>query len=222
MNEPPEPPLAERLPSGRHGLDRAQVIANQRRRLLVATAQAVIEVGYGEIVVGDIAKRAGVSRVTLYQLFAGKTAILLAAFEDAFAALRAAIAAACATRPGWPQNLIAALEGTLAFAQSSPAQAGLLTVDALGIEPQLSSRARAANQELAELLRGARSRGRGAERGQQLPALTEEALIGAAAAVIGSRLAEGGAEALAGTAPQLAQLILTPYLGAEAAAALFT
>jgi AcrR family transcriptional regulator len=213
-------PLPARLPAGRHGLPREAVREHQRQRLLTATALAVREGGCASLTIGDITKRAGVSRVTFYQLFEGKSEALLAAFEQSFAALRARIAAACPGPSRWPQNVIAALGTALEFAASSPAQAALLGLAAAGVEPALAERARAANRELAEMLRSARPESAAGAGRVPLPALAEEALIGGLATVIGSRLAAGQEEELAALAPHLSELILASYLGAAPAASL--
>jgi AcrR family transcriptional regulator len=213
--EPPEQMLASRLPSGRHGLPRETVLANQRRRLLAATALAVVEVGYGDLTVQDITSRAQVSRVTFYQLFARKADCLLAAFDQALEDLLVALAGACSAEPQWPQSVVAAVGAAVAFASASPAEASLLTAGAL--EPELAARARGASQKLAKMLGGARpaSDGEG-----PLPPITEELLIGGAGSVIAAHLAAEDRAPLADLATQMAQLILTPYLGAAEAAQL--
>lgn len=207
----------QRLPPGRHGLGREEVIANQRARLLAATAQAVTEVGYSSLTVGEITKRAAVSRVTFYEIFAGKNELLAAAFAEALGSLRAAIATSCATR-AWPENVIAGVRAAVEFAAASPAEAALLTVDGLAVEPELGPSLHAANDQLAAMLRGARD----AASAEELPALTEQALIGGASAVIGAHLAGELGGSTAGLSAQLAQLILSPYLGASRAADLVT
>lgn len=215
--EPPEEILASRLPAGRHGLPREAVLANQRRRLLAAAATAAVEVGYGRLTVEEITSRAAISRVTFYQLFERKTDCLVAALEQALEALLAAVTRACSAEPQWPQNVVAAVGAAVAFAVASPAEAGLLTVDPVGVEPELAARARGASRTLAEMLGSARSSSEG---NRPLPEMTEELLIGGAGSVIAAHLAEEELARLAGLAPQLAQLILTPYLGADEAAQL--
>jgi AcrR family transcriptional regulator len=213
--------LSAKLPAGRHGLDREAVAAHQRRRLLAATALSVAESGYGELTVGEITRRASISRVTFYQLFEGKTEILVAAYEEAFAALRGSVAAPCGAHEDWPQRVIAGVGGAIAFAVASPARASLLCAEPVGLQPELAVRIRAARTELAAMLRRARElAASGPEPYAGLPPIAEEALIGGACTIVAAHLAEGRSAELAGLAPELAQVILTPYLGAEAAAAL--
>src|SRR5271165_5461613 len=69
------------LPSGRHGLLRSFVAANQRERIMAAVGQAAAEVGYAEMSVEAIVARAGVSRRTFYEHFKNKEDAFLAAYD---------------------------------------------------------------------------------------------------------------------------------------------
>lgn len=79
--------MAERsstaLPRGRHNLSREEVAEVQRDRMLEGVAHAMAEKGYVGTSVGDIIKRAGVSRETFYQQFASKQECFIAAFDVA-------------------------------------------------------------------------------------------------------------------------------------------
>ncbi len=66
------------LPRHRHGLNREQVETTQRARIILATAEVVVEHTYAKATVGEIIRAAGVSSKTFYAHFAGK--------EDAFLA----------------------------------------------------------------------------------------------------------------------------------------
>jgi AcrR family transcriptional regulator len=89
---------AERLPRGRHGLSRDEVLASQLGRMLDALCQAVAEQSYAETSVADVIERAGVSRETFYEHFAGKEDCFLSAYE--LASLRLQEAVADAVSPG--------------------------------------------------------------------------------------------------------------------------
>ena len=62
----------DRLPRGRHGIPHELIAANQRERLLSATASVIAERGYASLAVSDLTERAGVSRATFYKLFDDK------------------------------------------------------------------------------------------------------------------------------------------------------
>jgi AcrR family transcriptional regulator len=69
------------LPRHRHDLSREQVRASQRGRIVLATADVSASEDYADATVLAIAKRAGVSRKTFYELFADKEDALLAAYD---------------------------------------------------------------------------------------------------------------------------------------------
>lgn len=76
------PPAAStRLPRGRHGLTRDEVVADQRLRLVIGMAEAVGEHGYVATSVADVLKRAGVSRETFYEQYGSKHDCFIAALD---------------------------------------------------------------------------------------------------------------------------------------------
>jgi AcrR family transcriptional regulator len=79
-------PRRHRLPRGASSLPREVVDAEQRKRLVIATAQVVAKKGYANATVADIIVAAGVSRATFYQLFADKEACFLFGFRKLAAA----------------------------------------------------------------------------------------------------------------------------------------
>jgi AcrR family transcriptional regulator len=217
-----DPPLtqsdndkATKLPRGPHALPQDVVIAHQRERLLDAAATAVAEEGYAELTVRDLIVRAGVSRRTFYQLFDDKIDCVFAAHERAFERLGRVLVDACRTELVWPDRVAAAIAAALAFAVESPSEAQLIVVAChTASEPKLASRGHAAHEMLADLLRAGRQQ---AEVAHVPPELTEQAVVGAAMAVVGSRLLAGEVDGLPLLAPELTQVILTPYLGDEEA-----
>jgi AcrR family transcriptional regulator len=90
-------PAAGRLPRGRHGLTREQVVNSQRHRMLDAMAHAVAEKGYVRTTVSDVIRRAGVSRETFYEQFSDKESCFLAAYDAAVGLVISAMNSALAT-----------------------------------------------------------------------------------------------------------------------------
>ncbi|MBD0322124.1 MAG: helix-turn-helix transcriptional regulator, partial [Aldersonia sp.] len=74
---------AIKLPRGRHGLSRDEVVRSQRDRILLAMAEAMAEKGYVATSVADVLRRAGVSRETFYQQFSSKEDCFRAAYGRA-------------------------------------------------------------------------------------------------------------------------------------------
>jgi AcrR family transcriptional regulator len=217
-----DPPLtqsdtdkATKLPRGPHALPQDVVIAHQRERLLDAAAAAMSEQGYAELTVRDLIDRAGVSRRTFYQLFDDRIDCIFAAHERAFERLSKVLVDACRAEIAWPDRVASAIMGALEFAVESPGEAQLIVVTChTASEPKLASRGNAAHEKLADLLRAGR---RQAEVAHTPPELTEQAVVGAAMAVVGARLLGGDVATLPSLAPELTQIVLTPYLGDEEA-----
>lgn len=86
------------LPRGPHRFTREQVEASQRERILVAMAQAVGEKGFANTSVAEVVSRAGVSRATFYDLFAGKDDCFAAAYDWAAQAIASVLAATARAR----------------------------------------------------------------------------------------------------------------------------
>jgi AcrR family transcriptional regulator len=204
---------ATKLPRGPHALPQDVVVAHQRERLLDAAAQAVAEEGYAELTVRDLIDRAGVSRRTFYQLFGDKIDCVFAAHERAFERLSEVIVAACRAERAWPDRVAGAIIASLAFAVESPSEAQLIVVAChTASEPKLASLGHAAHEQLAELLRTGRKQ---EEVAHAPPELTEQAVVGAAMAIVGARLLASEVATLPQLAPELTQIVLTPYLGDE-------
>lgn len=68
------------LPRHRHGLSREQVETNQKARIILATAEVVVERTYAKASTTEIIERAGVSSKTFYAHFAGKEEAFLAGY----------------------------------------------------------------------------------------------------------------------------------------------
>lgn len=77
----------EILPRGRHKLSREEVEADQRKRILLGTTEAVGENGYAALTVTEITKRARVSRGVFYREFENREDAFLAACETASEAM---------------------------------------------------------------------------------------------------------------------------------------
>ena len=72
-----------KLPHGRHGLRRSEVVENQRWRLIGAASEVLAERRVTGITSRLVAHRAGVSSETFYEHFEGVDDVLIAAFANA-------------------------------------------------------------------------------------------------------------------------------------------
>lgn len=166
---------ARRLPAGPHGIPPELVARNQRERLVAAIAEACAERGYADTSVTDVAKRAGVSTVTFYRLFADKRDCVLAAHRALLGRLLEEVDGVCeeakvgegAVRKGGPRvgedgdrgrevKLRAAVHTVLSLLAADPPSARLLTVEILAAGPEGVKRHDAAVEALASRLRTGR------------------------------------------------------------------
>jgi AcrR family transcriptional regulator len=83
-----------RLPRGRHGLPREQVVRSQRDRMLRALARTMADKGYVATTVADVLRAAGVSRETFYEQFKSKEDCFAHAYEAAGGILLSGLAEA--------------------------------------------------------------------------------------------------------------------------------
>ncbi len=92
-----------------------QIDETSRRKLLIEAAEKVfVEMGYGTASVDDIAKRAGMSKKTLYQLFDTKESLFAAVIAERRAALKAIIEAECCGGAQTPQDVLRKFLGQVA------------------------------------------------------------------------------------------------------------
>ena len=202
------------LPQGRHRLPREVVERHQRDRLILGVAKAMAEHGYGDLSVAQVILAAGVSRTTFYNHFANKQEAVLAAHDLIFERFIGLIVRACNSEYKWPAKVKAAIGAALEFAAAEPEQAQMLTLDALAANVEVARRVLDSSDHLTALLSAGR---RESAQADALPRLMEKALIGAISATIAGRLMNGEAQRLPELEPQLVELTLTPYIGAEAA-----
>src|SRR3954469_16597680 len=91
-------------------LPREFVAVHKRRRIMNAIAELTAEQGYDSTKIGDIVRRAGVARKTLYDNFEGKEEVFLAAFDSAVDEVLRRVEEGCAeAEGGWEEQVQAGL-----------------------------------------------------------------------------------------------------------------
>jgi AcrR family transcriptional regulator len=214
------------LRGGPHPLPREQVASIQRARILGAMVEVAAEHGFLGATVGRVVKRAGVSRRTFYDLFDGREDCFLAAFEWGVEQGSAQVGEAYARASScWRDGVRAALAALLVLLDAEPQLARICVVEALGAGPRVLKRRAQVLQELADVLDAGAAKAAGGASAASRP-LSAEAIVGAAFAVIHTRMSLGGEPGprsmAAAAAPltdlrgQLMALIVLPYLGARA------
>lgn len=133
-------------------------------------------------------------------------------YQAAFGGLQVQVETACADAGSeWPAQLAAGVRAALDFALADPDAARVLAIESMTVAGPGRNRYVRLIEHFAALLRVTAP----AERRQ--PVSTEQGLIAGMAATVAEQLRAGGPEALRDLAPELVELVLTPYLGGEEA-----
>jgi AcrR family transcriptional regulator len=207
---------AHQLPSGRHGLPPAFVVANQRDRILDAVMIVVSERGYAAMRIEDVILVAGVSRRTFYDHFANKEEAFLAAYDLVVRQLTAAVGSAFAGGGAWSSQVSRGLAVFLQLLASEPALARVCIVEVLAAGPNALARRAASLQRFRVFIAPDDEERTGS--GQVTP-LTAETVIGGVYEVIYSRVVERRTHELPSLMPELLHAVLLPFVGPEVAAA---
>ncbi|HST55413.1 MAG TPA: TetR/AcrR family transcriptional regulator [Solirubrobacteraceae bacterium] len=202
---------------GRKPVSRDVVEAIQRGRLMDAMVQVVAEHGYAAATVPRVTGRAGMSRLTFYQLFENRADCFLAAFDHALERMRASMVEACVGQRSWLAMVRAGLLAVLELLESEPQLARFCVVAALGVDERVLERRAEALSELAAVLHAGVGHGRGQAGAGRSPLLSE-GLVGATFSLVHARLlASPGKPDLVELHGELMSLLVLPYLGSAAA-----
>ena len=188
----PTSPHARQLPSGRHGLPRDVVVAHQRERIVGALAQSVTTFGYAASSVERVASRAGVSRRTFYEQFAGKEDAYLQTFDGAAGRLLANVTADAGDGDAVEDRLRRCLCSFLTGLASEPVLAHMCVVDVLTAGPAAVALRDRYQRAFADLLEETA----GDPDGRPLPPLAAEGLVGAIYDLVYKRIAQDHADEL--------------------------
>jgi AcrR family transcriptional regulator len=191
-----------------------RLVEMQRSRLIAAAVSAIEELGYAGATVGQTTRRAGVSRRTFYDLFADREECLTAVIDDVVDTIATELAAQELDARPWRERIRAGLAAILAFLDREPVRARVCVVHA----PQAGPRVLARREEILARLATAVDAGRSERaRGEACTPLTAEGVVGAAFAIVQTRLARGERQPLTGLLNELMGMIVLPYLGPAAA-----
>lgn len=124
-------PSLDRLPSGRHPLDRTAVDDSQRERMLVAMLNCIHARGYATTTVADVVAAASVSRTTFYRHFPDKEACFVAAYDYALHLVERSSQPAVALGQDWRARVRSELTGYLGTLATEPVLATTLHLEAL-------------------------------------------------------------------------------------------
>jgi AcrR family transcriptional regulator len=182
----------------------------QRSRLLAGAVAAIDELGYPRATVGRITARARLSRRTFYQTFANCGECFAAVLDELAATVAGELAAADLEGLAWRERVRMGVWTILSFFDREPVLARVCVVQALRAGPLVLERREAVLARLVAVVDEGREDG---ARGEGLTPLTAEGLVGAAFAIVYSRLSRGDGEPLTGLLGELMAMIVLPYLG---------
>src|SRR3954454_15724183 len=206
----------DRLPRGRHGLSPEFVARSQRQRLIAGLTQTLYEVGYQKTTVSLIGQRASVSKSDFYKHFESKDDCFIAAYDAAVGRIREHVLAPCETAEGkaWALRVSEAIEALLKLFATEPALASIVLVEGLRAGRGVYDRYQGAIESFVTYLRDGAPAG---PAGTEVPAATDEAVVGGVAWMLGRRVLAGEAEQLGQLFPEIREFVRAAYLGVEEA-----
>jgi AcrR family transcriptional regulator len=151
---------SERLPRGPHRLSRKEVENHQRKRILAAMIATAGTKGYGSTTVGDITRRARVSRDTFYEQFANKEACFLAAYDETTRELVEQMVTAGTSQPGYVEGIRDGVRAYLKFWSERPDAARACTLEVMAAGPEALAHRERTLQGFARLYRMVAERAR--------------------------------------------------------------
>jgi AcrR family transcriptional regulator len=197
----------------RPALSREFVAVHKRRRIMDAIAELTAEQGYDATKIGDIVRRAGVARKTLYDNFEGKEEVFLSAFDAAVDEALSRIEADCAeVEGGWEERVQTGLATFLRYVAENPALARMCMIEALSATQAATERYEAAMQRFVDLTKQT------VPQDDQLPETIEETLVGGVAWIVYQQIRREEAEQAEDLLPELSEFMLAPFQGVAKAA----
>ncbi len=197
-----------RTPGARGRPSREQVAEVQRARIMRAVAQVVAEHGFGGASIAKVAKAAGVSRTTFYNLFENFEQCFLAVLDAGMRGTSAQIAQAFAQNTTWQEQAVAGLAALLSALDADPCLARVCLVEVLAASPAaLEYHAR----EIEVLKHMVDSAAGPARTDRHSSALSAEATVVAVAGILHRRLITGEAPPFIDLLAPLTSLALEPY-----------
>jgi len=179
-----------------------------------AIAELTAESGYDATKIGDIVRRAGVARKTLYDNFEGKEEVFLSAFDAAVEESFEQVEAACATvgEEEWEARLQAGLAAFLRYVAEHEAIARMCLIEAISATPAATQRYEAAMQRYVELARAT------TPDSKLLPETIDETLVGGVAWIVYQQIRRKQTELAEDLLPELSEFMLAPFQAAAGAA----
>lgn len=186
-----------------------------RRRVFSALAEVIAERGYRDVSSTDIIDRAGILPEAFYELFPDKEVCFTEAYNEAITeAIYRTVEAGSDAGENWQDQVRHALKAFLEYVAENPTMARMCLVETLGSGPAPTTRYEDTIGRFMALLSGGREV---SEVGRDLPASTEELVIGSLFWVVHDRIINHDVERIDALLPELTEFVLTPYIGVREA-----
>jgi AcrR family transcriptional regulator len=200
------------IPPGRPKLSRAEVVRNQRERILYATADVAAIKGYSACTIADITASAGVDRRVFYKHFRDKQQAFLAIHEFSIHQVMALAASAFFSAKEWPERVWEALRATTQFEATNPVVTHIGHVESHAVGAAAIQRIDDTRAAFTIFL----------QEGSQLmseppPRTFMEAIAGAVFEIGYHEVRRGHSHQISRLAPHATYLVLAPFMGPAAA-----
>lgn len=208
-----------RLPRGPHRLSREQVVEHQRERILAAMIAAVAMKGYGSTTIGDVTRRARVSRDTFYEQFANKEQCFLSAYDAIVGELLDEMVAVGTSEPSYIENMRNGVRAYLQFWIERPEAARVCTLEVTAAGDEALAHQERTLRSFARLYRAIAEQAR-AEQPELpiIPDIVPRAIVVATLALITDYVREGRVSSLCEFESDILYLWLAGLAGHEVAA----
>lgn len=205
------------VPVGREPLAREVMAEHQRERVLTAAIEVFAKRGYPATTVDHIVAAARIGVGSFYALFDGKEDCFLATYERIVAEGRERIEAAVPSVASQPQKVCAALAALLELIAAEPLRARIVLIEAQTAGRSALDRYEQALDRIAGELRRCREASPFAD---ELPETLEVATLGGVVWFLQQRIVLGEIADAPSLLPEVAEIVVEPYLGREQTAQL--
>lgn len=206
-------------PVGRQRLSREELSEHQRERIIEAAIGVFAKRGYTATTVDHIVAAAKIGVGSFYAHFSSREECFLAAYEQIVARSREQIEAGQPEDGSQPEKVLAALAALLDLIAAQPLAARLVLVEAQTAGARALAIWEASIAALVPELRGLRAE---SPLAQELPEGLEVATLGGVVWFLQQRILRGEAGDPEVVLPELAEIVIEPYLDREQTAALLS
>lgn len=186
----------------------------RRQQVLAACTDVFAKRGYQAATVENLIAGARISMGGFYKFFAGKEDCFVQVYDRVVALARQRIRAALPADADWAAQATVGSRALIELAAEQPLAAKIVVLEAQTGGEEALRRHGASVRELAAFLRRGRTEGK---LGERLPPNFEDSTASGLVWLLQTRLARGELGDAAELYPQVAKVILEPYLGSDRA-----